>query len=172
MNNLDTPKVSAPTKELLVKMVVSSWEAQNERVNKLISSLTDEELLTEVATNRNRGIYILGHLAAVNDNMLPLLGFGEKVHPHLYKIFIENPDKAVETPTIADVKKYWNEINTKLTARIKETDADEWFTRHNSVSDEDFAKEPHRNKLSILVSRANHASYHLGQLTFLTKRAK
>jgi len=40
---------------------------------------------------------------------------------------------------------------------------DEWFAKHSAVSAEDFAKEPHRNKLNILVNRTNHHSYHLGQ---------
>jgi hypothetical protein len=37
------------------------------------------------------------------------------------------------------------------------------------VTEEDFANEPHRNRLAILLSRTSHASYHLGQLMFLKK---
>jgi hypothetical protein len=32
-----------------------------------------------------------------------------------------------------------------------------------SVSEEDFAKDTSRNRFSILLSRTNHLSYHLGQ---------
>jgi len=45
----------------------------------------------------------------------------------------------------------------------------EWFTRHTSVSEEDFIKEPHRNKLNVLITRATHQSYHLGQLIYLKR---
>ncbi len=37
----------------------------------------------------------------------------------------------------------------------------------NTVSDEDFEKEPHRNKLNIIVTRTSHLSYHTGQLILL-----
>jgi hypothetical protein len=47
---------------------------------------------------------------------------------------------------------------------------DEWFTRHNNVSAADFANEPHRNKLNIIINRTNHTSYHLGQLVYLAKK--
>ncbi len=39
----------------------------------------------------------------------------------------------------------------------------EWLQRHAAVSGEDFAKDPLRNRFSILLSRTNHLSYHLGQ---------
>jgi hypothetical protein len=39
--------------------------------------------------------------------------------------------------------------------------------RHTAVSEADFALNPSRNKLSILISRTNHQSYHLGQLNLL-----
>jgi hypothetical protein len=32
------------------------------------------------------------------------------------------------------------------------------------VSDEDFAKDPGRNRLAVVPSRTNHMSYHLGQI--------
>jgi hypothetical protein len=68
---------------------------------------------------------------------------------------------------LAELKNYWKEINVKLAQHIDSVQTDEWFTRHNSVSAEDFAKEPHRNKLNIIINRTNHQSYHLGQMTYL-----
>jgi len=44
----------------------------------------------------------------------------------------------------------------------------DWMGRHMSVSEEDFAKEPQRNKFNVLIGRTNHQSYHLGQLNLLT----
>ena len=54
-------------------------------------------------------------------------------------------------------------VDTKLTDHIRQMPADEWFTRHNKVSEADFAKEPHRNNLNIIINRTNHMSYHLGK---------
>ena len=43
----------------------------------------------------------------------------------------------------------------------------QWFEKHTAVSEEDFTKEPHRNKLSVVLSRTNHLAYHVGQLALL-----
>ena len=152
-------------------MVVSAWETQNTRVNKLLDSLTDEQLMSETAPGRNRGVYLIGHLTAVSDGMLPILGWGERLYPQLEDIFVAKPDKAVtQIPAVADIKKYWSKVNATITDHIRHMPAEEWFTKHSVVSAEDFAKEPHRNKLNILVNRTNHHSYHLGQLMYLAKQ--
>jgi hypothetical protein len=39
----------------------------------------------------------------------------------------------------------------------------DWLQRHSAVSEEEFAKDPSRSRFSILLSRTNHLSYHLGQ---------
>ena len=46
---------------------------------------------------------------------------------------------------------------------------EDWFQKHSSVSAEDFAKEPHRNKLNIMITRATHLAYHTGQMALLKK---
>ena len=44
---------------------------------------------------------------------------------------------------------------------------DDWFSRHTAMTDEDFEKEPGRNKLSVVINRTNHMAYHLGQLVLV-----
>jgi len=65
------------------------------------------------------------------------------------------------------LKQYWKDVNAKLSAAITTLSPDEWFAKHTSVSAEDFAKEPHRNKLNLLMNRTNHQSTHYGQLIYL-----
>lgn len=154
--------------DLFVKMSLQSWEIQISRTNKLLATLSDDQLLLEIAPGRNSGVYILGHLAAVHDAMIPLLGLGERLHPELDVLFITNPGKAqLERPSAATLRQYWNEVNTNLEKLFAAMSADEWFQRHNAVSEADFEKEPHRNKLSVLINRSAHISYHLGQLILL-----
>jgi hypothetical protein len=154
--------------ELTIKMILDEWQKQNARVDKLLETLSAEQFSAETAPGRNSGVYLVGHLAAVNDGMLPLLGFGEKLHPELTNIFLTNPDKSsLAKPPLDKLKNYWNEINSKLSQHINELKPDDWFARHTAVSEEDFAKEPHRNKLNIIINRTNHQSYHLGQLAYL-----
>ena len=79
---------------LTIKITLDAWYAHVKRVNNLISNFTDEQLHQDVAPGRNSGIYLLGHLTAVHDMMLPLLGFGEQRFPQLNDIFITSPDKS------------------------------------------------------------------------------
>jgi hypothetical protein len=44
---------------------------------------------------------------------------------------------------------------------------EEWFEKHSAISEEDFAKEPHRNKLNIIITRTSHLQYHSGQIVLL-----
>ena len=154
--------------ELFIKMVVDAWDVQNSRVKKLIDSLTDEQLAAEVSGGRNSGTYLLGHLTAVSDNMLPLLGFSERFYPELDNIYLKNPDKSgLERPDTVALRKYWSKVGQALTEHIAKTKPEEWFNRHTAVTEEAFEKEPHRNKLNLLINRTNHMAYHFGQLIFL-----
>jgi hypothetical protein len=152
-------------------MVLDAWVAAIKRTDDLFHSLTDEQLLQEVAPGRNRGVYLLGHLAAVHDRMLPLLGFGNLLYPELSSIFLDSPDKAAdEIPSTSHLRSCWNEVNATLWDHMRTLTSAEWFQQHNAVKEEDFAKEPHRNRLNIILNRTNHLTTHLGQLIFLKPR--
>ena len=157
--------------ELFVKMITDSWQKQIIATNKIFDDLSDEELLKEVSPGRNRGIYLLGHLTAVHDRMLPLLRFEEAKYPELNPVFLDAPDKAVEAiPSALQLRQQWNDVNETLSDHIKTLPADEWFTRHANISDEDFIKEPHRNRLNVLLDRTIHLSNHRGQLLLLKNK--
>ena len=156
--------------QLIIKIALDAWNGQVNRADKLFNSLSDEQLQEEVATGRNSGIYLLGHLTAIHDALFPLLGLGQKLYPQLEDIFIKNPDKSgLEKPTTKDLRTYWDKVNKNLSQYLDKFTIDEWLQKHASVTAEDFAKEPHRNKLNVLLSRTNHLAYHLGQLVFLKK---
>jgi uncharacterized damage-inducible protein DinB len=98
--------------------------------------------------------------------MFSILGLGSRLHPNLDAIFVDNPDKAVaEIPSAGQLKQYWDEVNGKLFSQFQTLSADEWLQRHHAMSEEDYAKDPTRNRLAVLLSRTNHLSYHLGQVT-------
>jgi hypothetical protein len=156
------------TNQTMTKMVLDTWHSKIKDADTLFEKLTDEQMQNEVAPNRNSGVYLLGHLTAVHDMMLPLLGLGEQMYPELKDTFISNPDKSQPQKfSLNDLRQYWKNINSKLAMHFNNLKTDEWFQKHNSVSAEDFIKEPHRNKLNIVINRTNHLSYHLGQLAFL-----
>lgn len=158
------------TNQLIVKMVLDGWNAQVQNANKLFNELSDTQFQNEIAPGRNRGIYLLGHLIVVNDKMLPLLGFGPQLLPQLDEVFLSKPDKSVgEIPKVDELKKQWNTSVTELSKHFNSLNTEEWFTKHTAVSEEDFKKEPHRNKLNVIMSRTGHLTYHLGQLNLLKK---
>lgn len=168
MNDYQESSSPVSDSSLFIKMVVSNWELQNTRVNGLLEKLTDEQLYANVAPGRNRGIYLLGHLTAVSDGMLPLFGLGDKLYPEMESDFLRNPDSTEkEYPSVEELRSRWNQVNARLSAHFESIEPSEWFQKHASISAEDFAKEPHRNKLNILINRTIHQSYHLGQLIFL-----
>ena len=159
--------------ELPVKVAINSWRLVVERADKIFSGLTEEQIQREVAPGRSRVIYLWGHLIAVHDRMFSILGLGPRLHPNLDAVFIDNSDKAIaEIPSAGQLKQYWGEVNEKLLSQFQSLSADEWLLQHRAMSEEDYAKDPTRNRLAVLLSRNNHLSYHLGQLMLALKESE
>ncbi|HEY4147355.1 MAG TPA: DinB family protein [Chitinophagaceae bacterium] len=159
--------------ELFIRMSLQSWEVSLKRAVDLFNGFSDEELYTEIAPGRNRVIYLLGHLTAVHDRMLPLLGLGERLYPQLDEPFLSQPDKAVkDIPSPQELREFWYTTNGALAAGFRDLTPDQWFQKHTQITDEDFVKEPHRNKLSVLLSRTSHLASHYGQILLAKKKAE
>lgn len=157
-----------PTTDLFVKMILDRWDASLKNFDSLLNTLDDATLQKEVAPGKNRGIYLLGHMVAVHDDMLVLLAMGERKYPALQEPFLKSPDKAVaDIPTVADLKKYWADQCELIKQEFAKLQPEQWFEKHTAVSAEDFVKEPHRNKLNVVITRTTHLTYHTGQLALL-----
>jgi len=102
----------------------------------------------------------------VNDRLFPLLRLGDRLHPELDEAFIAHPDRTFPRDPLepAALRSAWSEVNGKLLAAFEKLRPEEWLERHDAVSAEDFANEPLRNRLAVLLSRAQHASLHEGQM--------
>src|SRR2546428_992814 len=88
-----------------VALGLKVWKAQIDRADKLFGSLSSEEVQHEIAPGRDRLLYLWGHLAAIHDAMLPLLGLGERLHPEFDVVFVSNPDKSqAATPSHEQVR--------------------------------------------------------------------
>src|ERR1700731_4254578 len=147
-----------------VALGVIVWKDQIERADKLFGSLSSEELLREIAPGRNRLLYLWGHLTAVHDAMLPLLSLGERLHPEFDVAFVSNPDKSrADIPSHEQVRGAWNVVNAELWKGFETMSWSAGVQRPSAISEEDFAKDASRNRFSVLLSRTNHLSYHLGQ---------
>jgi len=156
------------TTDTIVKMVFDRWDASLKNVDALINALSDETLQKEIAPGKNRGIYLLGHLIAVHDDMIVLLDMGDRMYPQLQEPFLKSPDKAVtQFPSVSELRNMWTQQCEALKQKCDSLTAGQWFERHTAVSAEDFASEPHRNKLNIIITRTSHLQYHMGQLVLL-----
>ena len=152
------------TEDALVDAALRAWKQNVDRAGKFFSSLSEEQLLHEIAPGRNRLVYLWGHLSAVSDALIPLLGFGVRLHPELDAMFISKPDRAlVEILSGTELKNIWDEINDKLLHGFGTLSAKDWLGKHTAISDEDFTREPHRNRYAILLTRTSHLAYHFGQ---------
>jgi hypothetical protein len=147
-----------------VALALKVWKAQIDRADKLFGSLSSEEVQHEIAPGRNRLLYLWGHLTAVHDAMLPLLGLGERLHPEFDVVFVSNPDKShAAIPSHEQVRQASSAVNGELSKGFEKLLWSDWLQRHSAVSAEDFARDASRNRFAILLSRTNHLSYHLGQ---------
>lgn len=156
------------TTEISVTMLLDRWFASIKNCDLLLQSLSDTALEKEVAPGKNRGVYLLGHLIAVHDDMIVLLDMGTKLYPELREPFITSPDKTVDQlPTAATLRAFWAEQCKVMQQKFEQLTAEDWFDKHTAVSAEDFAVAPTRNKLNIIITRTSHLQYHMGQLQLL-----
>ena len=148
----------------LIDSALRNWRSNVDRVGKLFGNLSQEQLLQEVAPGKNRLIYLWGHLTAANDALIPLLGFGPRNHPELDLMFVSNPDRTVPTILLGeDLKIIWEETSQILWTGFSKLSAADWLQKHSAVSEEDFLREPHRNRFTVLLGRTAQIAYHLGQ---------
>jgi uncharacterized damage-inducible protein DinB len=151
--------------ELPITVAINSWKLVNGRLDEIIASMSDADLEGEIAPGRNRVFYLLGHLVAVHDRLFPMLGFGDRLYSDLDAEFLERADTHTESiVTAAALRSAWTRVNARLTAAFESAAPDHWLQKHSAVTDEDFQKDPHRNRLSVLLSRTNHVSFHTGQI--------
>ena len=154
--------------ELLCGTVLASWKQVMGRLDKAVAAMTEEQAERRVAAGKNRLRYLVGHLAVVHDMLVAALGIGERTLNGLDEAYLKNPDGAVADPVpFAEVKAALLEVNGRLTEALAAWAPGQWLERHGSVSAEDFAKEPLRNRLAMVLSRTNHASFHLGQMVLV-----
>jgi len=72
-------------------------EIGRERLDKIFLRLSEDQFSKEVAPGKNRLIYLLGHLTAINDAMFPILGLGTRLHSELDAMFVSTPDKSAHS---------------------------------------------------------------------------
>ena len=60
--------------QLMIQSALANWRLTIRRATNVFFGFTEEQFYQEIAPGKNRPIYILGHLTAMHDSTLALLG--------------------------------------------------------------------------------------------------
>jgi uncharacterized damage-inducible protein DinB len=141
------------------------WDTYNRRMQKTIDSLSAENFNKPIVPGGNSPSWLFGHLADTDDMLLELFGIRQRLFPELAKIYHhERGTNQTGHLSKEELITKWKAITAELDRAFKAMSEDDWLGRHVAVTEEDFKKEPHRNKLNVLLSRVTHKASHLGQV--------
>src|SRR3989454_10207764 len=130
-----------------VALAVKVSKAQIDRADKLFGGLSSEAVLREMAPGRTRLLYLWGHLTAMHDAMLPLLGLGDRFHPEFDVAFVSNPDKSqAAIPSHEQVRQAWKTANGELSKGFQKMSWYDGAKRHSAGSDEHSARDASRRR--------------------------
>lgn len=146
------------------------WNTYNRMMQKSFDSLTDENYFKQIVPNGNSPSWIMGHLVDTDDRLLDLFGIRQRMFPELSTIYHHERGTNQGNHLSKDqLIEKWKAISTELERAFKSWSEADWLSRHTAVSEEDFKKEPHRNRLNVMLSRVEHKASHLGQVAMLPK---
>lgn len=148
-----------------LQIALLQWDISNKRMLKVFESISDEKFFSPIIPNGNSPSWLLGHLADTDDMLLELFGIQKRMYPDLGKIY--HHTKGVNQSghlSKQELLTKWKQVLDALDEAFKRMTEQDWLSRHMAVSEEDFAKEPHRNKLNVMLSRVTHKASHLGQI--------
>ncbi len=146
------------------------WNTFNARMQKIFETISDDNYNKPIMANGNSPSWIMGHLAEADDALLELFGIGNRMHPELKTIYHrERGTNQLGHLSKSDLMGKWKSITAELDKAFKSWSENDWLSRHTAVSEEDFKKEPHRNRLNVMLSRVSHRASHLGQIAMQPK---
>ena len=146
------------------------WDTYNRRMQKVIDTIKEEDFHRPIVAGSNSPSWLLGHLADTDDALLELFGIRSRIFPELAKVYHhERGTNQSGHLSKEELSKKWNEVLSELDRTFKSMSEADWHARHMAVSEEDFKKEPHRNKLNVMLSRVGHKASHLGQIAMQVK---
>lgn len=148
-----------------LEICLLQWTVNNGRMQKVLESIDDEHFNKPILPGGNSPSWILGHLVDTDDALLELFAIGARKHPELKKIYNhERGGNQQGHLSKNELMTKWKNILAELDKAFQSWNEKEWLSRHQAVSEEDFKKEPHRNKLNVMLSRVTHKASHLGQI--------
>ncbi len=153
-----------------LEICLLQWDVYNRRMQKAFEAISDENFNKPIVNGGNSPSWLLGHLADTDDALLELFGIRSRMFPELAKIYHhERGTNQTGHLSREELNIKWKAIIAELDRTFKSMSESDWHGRHMAVSEEDFKKEPHRNKLNVMLSRVTHKASHLGQIDMQEK---
>jgi len=150
--------------KIIIDQLLGQWDNTIEKITQQFDSLGSWAIELEVAPGRNRVRYIIGHLLVFQDRIIEAMELGERFFPELDELFTKPQSKDAVYPDYIELREKWISVSKYLSESFRTLSIDAWLSKHHYISESDFALEPHRNKLAILISRYAHIYSHIGQL--------
>lgn len=148
-----------------LEICLLQWDMHTRRIQKIMDTISNENYTKAIVTGGNSPSWIMGHLADTDDRLLELFGIRQRMFPELEKIYHhERGTNQLNHLSKEELMVKWNAITAELDRVFKGMSEADWHARHMAVSEEDFKKEPYRNKLNVLLSRVTHKASHFGQI--------
>jgi hypothetical protein len=153
-----------------IEICLIQWTTYNARMQKMMDTINDQNYNAPITLNGNSPSWLFGHLVDTDDKLLELFGIRSRMFPELEKIYHhEKGSNQKGHLAKGELISKWTQISAELDKAFKAWNEKDWLGRHNAVSEEDFIKEPHRNKLNVMLSRVAHKASHLGQVAMQPK---
>lgn len=148
-----------------IEICLIQWDTYNRRMQKMLDALSADRYNTPIVAGGNSPAWLMGHLADTDDALLELFGIRKRMFPELAKIYHhERGTNQTGHLTKEELNSRWKAIVVELDKVFKSMSESDWHSRHMAVTEEDFKKEPQRNKLNVMLSRVSHKASHLGQV--------
>ncbi|HLZ15977.1 MAG TPA: DinB family protein [Cyclobacteriaceae bacterium] len=153
-----------------IEICLLQWKTYNTRTQKMLDAMSTQNFNTPIVPSGNSPSWLFGHLADTDDKLLELFGIRSRLFPELEEIY--HHDRGTnQTGHLSkeELTTKWKSISAELDRTFNAWTEKDWMSRHTAVSEEDFIKEPHRNKLNVMLGRVEHKASHLGQIAMLPK---
>src|SRR6478609_2429103 len=153
-----------------IEICLLQWTTYNTRMQKVLDTIVDQNFNSPITPGGNSPSWLLGHLVDTDDKLLELFGIQKRLFPELEKIYHhERGTNQAGHLSKAELTSKWKAISAELDKAFKSWNEKDWMGKHTAVSEEDFKKEPQRNKLNVMLSRVSHKASHLGQIAMQPK---
>jgi hypothetical protein len=151
----------------LSQLLYEEWKVMCAWVNMYLNELSDEELLSDIISERNHGVWILGHLVASDDTLSEYLGYGPMLFPET-QVFAQGSNlmPAAEYPHPMILRGQWAQVckkNDSILRQLRDVELDEPHTKING----DYLNDYFKTKRNVIINWTFHQLHHAGQLALL-----